>query len=107
VGRYRILWEFFGSDNPDLLPWLTFDFRRSESRQVTPEWMGGRSDRSLENELIQSGVIVELLPELASFGPREIGRMIAVEELHFKEGTQKILFYYPSTEEKTRTLRLG
>ena len=106
VGRYKILWEFFGADYPDLLPWLTFDFRTSESRAATPEWMGGRSDRSLENELIRSGRVVELLPELADLGPREIGRKIAVEELQFKAGTEKILFYYPSPGAKTRTLRL-
>lgn len=106
VGRYKILWELFGSAHPDLLPWLIYDFRMSESRQVTPAWMGGRSDRSLENELIQSGRILELLPELVDLGPREIGRRIAVEELHFSEGTKKILFYYPLKGAKTRVLLL-
>ncbi len=101
-GLYRILWELFGEDHPDLLPWLCHDFRRNEPRKVTPEWMGGRSDRMLENELIQSGRILNILPELEDLGPRDIGRRIFVEILNFEEGTKKVLYYFPS--ERTAAL---
>ena len=95
---YRILWELFGTEpeHPDLLPWLCRDFRLNEPRQMTPTWMGGRQDRSLENALIQSGRILQILPELTSLGPREMGRRIFVETLHFQKGTEQVLFYFPS-----------
>lgn len=105
-GRYRILWELFAAGNPDLLPWLVYDFRRNERRQGTPQWMGGRQDRSRENALIQSGRIHELLPETAGLPPRELGRRIMVEELQFEAGTQTMLFYYPLDGKGVRTIRL-
>lgn len=95
VSLYKILWDFYGEANPDLLPWLCYDFRSNERRQLTPEWMGGIHNRSRENELIRSGYIIDLLPELQNLGPREISRKIFVEELPFQEGTKKMLFYYP------------
>ncbi len=98
-GLYQILWELYGVESegshPDLLPWLCYDFRLNEARQMTPAWMGGRQDRTLENELIQSGRIYELLPGLEELRPREIGRRIFVEALHFASGTERLLFYFP------------
>src|SRR5690606_4612788 len=81
LGRYRILQEFFTQGNPDLTPWLLYDFRSHERRQVAPEWLGGRQDRQLENDLIQSGRLAELLPETAGLPPRELAKRIVVEEL--------------------------
>lgn len=108
-GLYRALWELCGSDDehPDLLPWLCYDFRMNEPRKMTPAWMGGRSDRSLENELIQSGRLLEMLPELEGLGPREIGRKIFVETLDFRKGTEQVLFYFPSEDTVARPLRLA
>ncbi|HKM42981.1 MAG TPA: DUF4080 domain-containing protein [Limnochordia bacterium] len=97
-GLYKILWELCGVDaegsDPDLLAWLRHDFRLNEPRQMTPVWMGGRQDRSLENELIQSGRILEFLPELEGLRPREIGRRIFVETLSFTQRTEDLLFYF-------------
>lgn len=107
LGRYRILLEFFGEDNPDLQPWLLFDFRCHEGRQVAPPWLGGRQDRRLEAEVVQSGRLAELFPETAGLSPRDLGRRIAVEQLPFKEGTQTMLFYYPLEGTRARTVRLG
>jgi anaerobic magnesium-protoporphyrin IX monomethyl ester cyclase len=108
AGLYRILWELCGagSENPDLLAWLCYDFRLHESRQMTPEWMGGRQERRLENELIQSGRIFEILPELQGLRPREIGRRIFVETLHFEQGTERLLFYFPPERTEARTFPL-
>lgn len=107
-GLYRILWELYrdNASHPDLLPWLCYDFRLNEPRRLTPEWMGGRQDRRLENELIQSGRIFQILPELDGLGPREIARKIFVETLHFQHGTRQILFYFPSEGSVARTLTL-
>lgn len=107
VNLYKILWELFESEYPDLLPWLCFDFRLNDSKQVTPQWMGGLANRSRENSLIQSGQILELLPELKGLGPREISRKIFVEELPFQAGTETILFYFPSPGDVAQTFRLG
>lgn len=107
LGRYRILQEFFTQGNPDLTPWLLYDFRSHERRQVAPEWLGGRQDRQLENDLIQSGRLAELLPETAGLPPRELAKRIVVEELPFEAGTQVMLFYYPFAGAKARTLRLA
>ena len=106
LSLYRILGTLFGAEKPDLLPWLRYDFRKNEPRQATPTWMGGRSDRSLENELIQSGRILQILPELKGLGPRDIGRRIFVETLPFKEGTKKVLFYFPPARAAVRTFSL-
>lgn len=106
IRLYQILWELFGPKNPELLPWLCYDFRRNEARQVTPEWMGGRKNRALENEYIQSGRIQELIPELEGLGPREIGRKIFIEELHFQTGPETILFYFSKERATANTLRL-
>ena len=73
---------------------------------MTPAWMGGRQDRSLENHLIQSGRILKILPELEGLGPREMGRRIFVETLHFQKGTEQVLFYFPSERTTARTFRL-
>ena len=95
---YEMLWELCGVEaidtHPDLLPWLCHDFRLNEARQMTPVWMGGRQDRSLENELIQSGRILEILPELEGLRPRDIGRRIFVETLAFTHGTEHWLYYF-------------
>ena len=107
VNLYKILWELFESEYSDLLPWLCFDFRLNDSKQVTPQWMGGLANRSRENSLIQSGQILELLPELKGLGPREISRKIFVEELPFQAGTETILFYFPSPGDVAQTFRLG
>lgn len=107
LGRYRILQEFFTQGNPDLTPWLLYDFRSHERRQVAPEWLGGRQDRQLENDVIQSGRLAELLPETAGLPPRELAKRIVVEELPFEAGTQVMLFYYPFAGAKARTLRLA
>lgn len=106
LGRYRILWEFFGADHPDLAPWLLYDFRSYERRQTAPTWLGGRQDRSLENELIQSGLVAQLFPETAGMAPRDLGRRIIVEELRFEAGVQRMLFYYPFEGAKARTVPL-
>lgn len=108
AGLYRILWDLFGTEleHPDLLPWLCHDFRLNEPRKMTPAWMGGRQDRSLENHLIQSGRILQILPELEGLGPREMGRRIFVETLHFQKGTEQVLFYFPSERTTARTFRL-
>lgn len=95
MSLYEILGELCAKGNPDLLPWLRYDFRRSEPRRATPEWLGGLSDRRLENELIQSGEILQILPELKPLGPREISRRIFVEELSFEAGRERLLFYFP------------
>ncbi len=95
VSLYQILGELMAKGNADLLPWLRYDFRRNEPRQATPEWMGGLSNRRLENELIQSGEILRILPELKPLGPREISRRIFVEELSFTTGIERMLFYFP------------
>ena len=105
-GALPHLVELFAASNPDLLPWLVYDFRRNERRQGTPQWMGGRQDRSRDNALIQSGRIHELLPETAGLPPRELGRRIMVEELQFEAGTQTMLFYYPLDGKGVRTIRL-
>jgi hypothetical protein len=73
---------------------------------MTPVWLGGRQNRSLENELIQSGRIFEILPEVEGLGPREIGRRIFVETLHFSEGTEQRLFYFPPEGTRARTFLL-
>lgn len=108
AGLYRILWDLFGAESgdQDLLAWLCYDFRLSEPRQMTPVWLGGRQNRSLENELIQSGRIFEILPEVEGLGPREIGRRIFVETLHFSEGTEQRLFYFPPEGTRARTFLL-
>lgn len=108
AGLYNILWEFYGgeAEHPDLLPWLRYDFRLGEPRRLTPEWMGGRQDRSLENELIQSGQIFRILPEVEGLGPREIARKIFVETLYFQGGTAQMLFYFPSERTAARILTL-
>ena len=105
---YRILWDLFGTEPafPDLLPWLCYDFRLNEPRQMTPAWMGGRQNRSLENELIQSGQILQIIPELAGLEPREMGRRIFVETLHFQKGTEQVLFYFSSDRTVARTFPL-
>lgn len=103
---YQLLWDLFSKDNPDLLAWLCYDFRKNESKQVTPSWLGGQTDRSRENALIQSGRVLELLPELKGLGPREIGRKIFVEELEFTKGTEKILFYFPTREGQAQIFHL-
>lgn len=95
MGLYEILYELCQDGNPDLLAWLCYDFRRSESRRGTPEWLGGATDRRLENDLIQSGEIFDIIPELKPLGPREIGRRIFVEELFFEAGVEQLLFYFP------------
>ncbi len=107
-GLYRILWDLFGAENEvkDLLAWLCYDFRFSEPRRMTPEWLGGRQNRSMENELIQSGRIFHILPELEGLGPREIGRQIFVETLRFTEGSEQRLFYFPLDGTRTRTFLL-
>ncbi|HHT90480.1 MAG: DUF4080 domain-containing protein [Bacillota bacterium] len=106
LGLCRNLWELFRDEKPDLLPWLCYDFRKNEPRQATPKWMGGRSDRRLENELIQSGRLLQILPELQGLGPREMGRRIFVETLHFSRGTEQILFYFPPDKTVARTFSL-
>ena len=69
--------------------------------------MDGRaSDRRLENELIQSGRLLQILPELQGLGPREMGRRIFVETLHFSRGTEQILFYFPPDKTVARTFSL-
>lgn len=104
---YKILWELFAEGNADLLPWLAYDFRLNELKQVTPQWMGGLSNRNRENAIIQSGEILELLPELAGLGPREISRKIFVEELNFQTGKQTILFYFSSPKGPAQTFFLA
>lgn len=106
VSLYKILWDFYGEEDSDLLAWLCYDFRVNESRQLTPEWMGGLNNRSRENELIQSNRLSQILPELADLPPREISRKIFVEELSFKKGTEKILFYYSELNRSAQVFRL-
>ncbi len=103
---YKILAEFFGEGNPDLLHWLRYDFRRSEPRRATPTWLGGRTDSELEHALIRSGEIFSYAPELAGLGPRQIGRKIFVEELPFSSGVETHLFYFPKRGEPARVFRL-
>ncbi|HHW72969.1 MAG TPA: DUF4080 domain-containing protein [Firmicutes bacterium] len=107
LSRYRILLDFFGRDNPDLRPWLLFDFRSHERRQPVPPWLGGGRARVVPSELVRSGLLAELLPETAGLTPRQLERRIAVEELDFSEGTQTILFYYPLEGTRARTVRLA
>lgn len=103
---YQIIAEFFGEGNPDLVHWLRYDFRRTEPRRATPKWLGGRSDRKLENELISSGRIFAYLPELEGLQPREIGRKIFVEEIPFSTGTEVFLFYFSQEGEPARVFVL-
>lgn len=107
VGLYEILRELMADGNPDLFPWLRYDFRRSEPRQTTPEWMGGLPNRRLENEIIQSGEILQILPELKHLGPREISRRIFVEELSFEAGTDRTLFYFAPGSDLASVFRLS
>ncbi len=106
LSRYRILLEFFGEGNPDLRPWLLYDFRCHERRQATPHWLGGPRNPKPKSELINSGRLGELIPEAAGLSPRELERWTIVEELPFKEGTQIVLFYYTSDGMRARTVRL-
>lgn len=107
MGLYKILYELCKEGNPDLLAWLRYDFRRSESRRATPEWLGGVTDRHLENQLIQSGEITTLLPELEALAPREIGRRIFVEEIPFQAETKRLLFYFPFGNDVATVLTLS
>ncbi len=107
MGLYRILQDFFAAGNPDLLCWLRYDFRRTEPRRATPGWMGGIAGRSLENDLIRSGKIAEMLPELRSLERRQISRKIFVEELPFEKGLQTLLFYFPAPDQPAHIFRLG
>ena len=106
MSLYKILADFYAKENPDLVSYLRWDFRLHEPRRGTPQWMGGLSDRSLENELIRSNKIFHYLPELRSLPPREIGRRIFVEEFSFDGEAQTVLFYFEPGENKAHTFRL-
>lgn len=106
VTLYRILAKYFNEGNPDLVHWLRYDFRRTEPRRATPTWLGGRTDRQLENELIRSGKILSYAPELEGFRPREISRKIFVEKLPFHAGTETYLFYFSKKDEPALVFRL-
>lgn len=107
LGRFEILHKFFAAGNPDLLPWMLYDFRLYERRQNPPRWMGGSQDRRLEKDWLSSPRLKEVLPEASKLTPRELSRRIVVEELSFGTGTQTVLFYYPREGTKARTVRLA
>ena len=106
LSRFRILLESFGEGNPDLRPWLLYDFRCHARRQAPPHWLGGPRNPKPKSELINSGRLGELIPEAAGLSPRELERWTIVEELPFKEGTQIVLFYYTSDGMRARTERM-
>lgn len=93
-GLYQALAEFYGPQYPLLMEYLRWDFRMWEARRSTPGWLGGRPDRSRENELIRAGRAAELVPELEGCLPREMSRRIFVEEFDFGRGKESWLFYF-------------
>lgn len=106
LGLYQILNDLYGESYPLLREYLRWDFRLREPKRPTPTWLGGTPDRSRENELIQSGVIETLVPELKGRPPREMGRRIYVEEFDFGAGRERWLFHFPPGAAKAQVLPL-
>lgn len=106
-GLYRIVLELYGQAFPQVEEYLRWDFRLREPKRPTPAWLGGAQHRKRENELIRSGVITQLVPELEGCPPREMGRRIFVEEFDFGSGRESWLFYFPPGAEKARALPLS
>lgn len=105
-GLYRVLKEFYSREYPALEEYLRWDFRVNEPKSPTPTWLGGVQTRSRENAVIRSGIVGQLLPELADLPPREIGRRIYVEEFDFGQGIEKKLFYFEPGAARARVLPL-
>lgn len=90
---YKLFYDLMGEKDVKLRDLLKLDYRKNERKRPTPEWMGTRDDFKLENQIIRSGKIFEVLPELKSLSPREIGKQIKIE--YFDSLDRWILFHYP------------
>lgn len=102
---YEYLWKLMGNEDPILLDYLKFDFRKNEQKRVTPIWLGGKKTNRFERGLVRTDAIFKYLPELAdlALSPRELTKFFMVEQFDHliypwepkpKQKNQLLLFYY-------------
>ncbi len=98
-GDYGIVLAYKEKD-PLVCELLRLDYRLNEEKMATPGFLGGREDRSLENELIRERRLLASIPELKEQAPRILGRSLFVEDFSYQvypvlgAGPQRILFFW-------------